>query len=850
MRFFSLLLRIMARNQGKLALSFGSLCIGALTLATMLGIITSVNTFFTAESRELLGGDIAIEKSTSIDAAEVPRLAELTATGAQVSRRVETLTVLQRGAAGAGVSGGAAPDAKADAAASVLVSLKAVDGAYPLYGELVMVKGASSPNMYQLPAADEVLVASDVLVRLGANVGDMVGIGRAQYRIAGVIAQEPDRLATGFRIGPTIIVSIAGWERAGIQADRSRAQYVLSIKYGAATPLALQKTAEQEIKTFYQNSSGRSSNARDGSSTLSRVLDAASRFFFTVIVLALFLVVVNIRINLTYFLASFRKTIAIVRSVGMRKRTVVALFFTLLTMISLAAGMFGTVLGNVLVRLVLPFVEGIVERTLPQVALGQSMGVVTLFTVLLCIFSALSFFARITEVEPKSLLGGYGEAQTPRSTLILEGAAFTITLLALFSGVWFLTERVKVAAIAVASIAAVFGLLFFGTKLGLAVLYRRRAALQKHVRFVISFLHHGGFIATTVVASLTIALSSLFAITLVQRNVLANIATDFRADAPNLYALDIQEDQRAGVTAIMGPEWKDFSVVRGRFITRDGVQIQEQLDSEDPELAREFNLTSRAELIDGERVIGGVYHGTEGKGEVSVEKDFAARAKIKLGSTLTFSVQGFPVTARVTSIREVVTTNGLPFFFLVYSEDVLAAIPKNYFGYTYANEADIPHVQVALARAYPNVSTIPTAQIIATVTKVVTALGAAVAGTAVPALILGILLIASMLVLMARERSNDMLVFTAFGSSPRMLFTLFAMEAVSLIAVSGVLSLGIAHAGVYAMNRYVFDFKTFYLSSVHAYVLAGLVVFTLAVSFVVARRMLKSTPAELLRKNG
>jgi putative ABC transport system permease protein len=189
-------------------------------------------------------------------------------------------------------------------------------------------------------------------------------------------------------------------------------------------------------------------------------------------------------------------------------------------------------------------------------------------------------------------------------------------------------------------------------------------------------------------------------------------------------------------------------------------------------------------------------------------------------------------------------------YFHTCGTNSFSQIPKNYFGYTYANEADIPHVQVALARAYPNVSTIPTAQIIATVTKVVTALGAAVAGTAVPALILGILLIASMLVLMARERSNDMLVFTAFGSSPRMLFTLFAMEAVSLIAVSGVLSLGIAHAGVYAMNRYVFDFKTFYLSAVHAYVLAGLVVFTLAVSFLVARRMLKSTPAELLRKNG
>jgi putative ABC transport system permease protein len=735
----------MARNQGKLALSFGSLCIGALTLATMLGIITSVNTFFAAESRELLGGDIVVEKSTPFAVSEVPNVAELVATGANVSRRIETLAVLQHGGAGLGAVGAGAAD---DSPSSVLVSLKAVDGSYPLYGELDLVEysqdddgsfATPSPNMYQLPMADEVLVANDVLIRLGAKVGDTVGIGQAQYRISNVIEQEPDRLATGFRLGPTVIISMSGWERAGIRADRSRAQYILSIKYGPTTPLALQKASEQAIKTFYQNSSGRSSNARDGSSTLSRVLDSASRFFFTIIVLALFLVVVNIRINLTYFLASFRKTIAIVRSVGMRKRTVVALFFTILTMISLAAGILGTLLGNVLVGFVLPYVEGIVERSLPHVALGQSMGVVTMFTVLLCIFSALSFFARIMEVEPKSLLGGYGEARTPRATLFFEGVAFTVTLLALFAGVWFLTERVKVAAIAVASIAAVFGALFFGTKLGLAILYRRRAALQTYVRFIVSFLHRGGFIATTVVASLTIALSSLFAIILVQRNVLANIATDFRADAPNLYALDIQEDQRAGVAALMGPDWKDFSVVRGRFITRDGVQIQERLDSEDPELAREFNLTSRSTLIDGERVISGTYHGEAGKGEVSVEKDFAARAKIKLGSTLTFSVQGFPITARVTSIREVVTTNGLPFFFLVYSEDVLAAIPKNYFGYTYANEADIPRLQATLARTYPNVSTIPTAQIIATVTKVVTALGAAVAGTAVPALVLGIL---------------------------------------------------------------------------------------------------------------
>ncbi len=830
MTTLTLLPRLLRRNAGRLLLAFGSLLVGAVTLAVVLGLIGSVERFFVSESRALLGGDITIEDDVPIDPS-LPALADLREKGAAFSLRTDTLVVVQ-----------SEKPATPGIISSLLVSLKVVDEEYPLYGTLITSYGTGTPS------ESEVFVAEDILTRMGVTVGETLTIGKERFTVRATIVREPDSVGGSFRLGPLAIISSEGWARTGIDQKQSRVEHTLAIKYPETITLEEASLLAETIKSAFPRPGYRVAVASDGPSSLLRILDAAERFFFTMIVLALFLVVVNIRLNLIYFLASFQKTIAIMRSLGMRRSQLFALFLTTLLFLSVVAGIAGGVIGNILADSALPILEEYIDSTLPGVPLFEHVFLVALFTGILCLFSATGFLSRVLSIEPKMLLLGYGSEHGRFAQVLKELPTLALTLLGLYGGVYYLTEKPLVALYAVASITGVFVLLFLLARAGISIGHKVRFSLPFTFRSIMNFLKHQGLIGTTAIASLTIALASIFAIALIERNVLGNLGTEFKADAPNIYLIDIQEDQLGGVRSIMGPTWRDFAMVRARFTMRDGYDIQANLATEDGELRREFNITSATTLIDGETLVGGAWHGTTGTKEVSVERDFAERAKLTLGSRVEFYAQGVAIEATVTSIREVTTTNGLPFFFLVFSPDVLAGIPRTSFGYAYVEETKIPVVQNELARAYPNISSIPTTQILEIVARVVGALSGAVVATAVPALALGVLLIIAMLAISVRERGNDMLVFTAFGARTNLLFSIFLFESGMIVLLSGIFATVISHVGVYLLGRFLFDFTRFYVSFMNALLFAGVLLMTLVVAYIFAKRFTRLSPMDLLRE--
>ncbi len=828
-----LLPKLMKRNGLRFLLAFLSLAVGALTLATVLGLIGSVQQFFVSQSRSLVGGDVTIKENSPTVIEGNPTLTQLTTLGATYSRRIDTLVVVQS-------------NKKPDVGrlSSLLVSLKVVDRNYPLFGTLNTEDDVSKPL-----AKNQVFVAHDLLVRMGLSKGDVLTIGKGSFIITDVITGEPDRVAGSFRLGPLMIMSDEGWSMTGIFGKQSRADYTLSVRYPDTLAKNLAMVYSAQLRKDFTRSGSQVAVASDGPTTLNRILDAAKRFFSTIIVLALFLVIVNIRVNLIYFLASFQKTIAIMRALGLRRFHLLLLFLLILGILSLIAGVAGALAGNLLANVILPYAQSFIGSTLPAVSVLANIPLISLFTLLLCLFSATGFLSRLIVIDPKMLLMGYGVEHGNFRTLLRETPALIFTLTGLYLGVWYLTTSAFIGFIAVASIAGVFVILFFLVRLGIALGHRKRFAFTFPVRSIMNFLRHQGVLGVTAITSLTIALASIFAVALIEQNVRGNLGTEFKQDAPNLYAIDIQSDQLPGVRDIMGNSWKDFSVVRGRFMKRDGYTVQDNLATKDTELAREFNLTSRGELIEGEHVVSGNWHGESGMHQVSVEREFAQRAKLRLGSNVEFQVEGIPISATVTSIHEVNTTGGLPFFFLVFSPDVLRDFPRSSFGYAFVPETKIPEIQNQLAAMYPNISTIPTTQILEAVNKVVGVLTIAVIATAIPALLLGFILIIAMLALSVRERANDMLVFTAFGARLRLLFSLFVLESVSVIILAGLFAILISFLGAYVLNRYLFEFKGFYGSWDILWIMIAVVTLTAVIALWFAKRFTSLTPTELLRKN-
>src|SRR5664280_1950288 len=95
------------------------------------------------------------------------------------------------------------PDGKA-----TLVEMKAVDGAYPLFGEAVLdPPSALSVALAQRDGAFGAAADPILLTRLAIKPGARLTIGNASFEIRATLKNEPDKLAGGIGFGPRLLVS-------------------------------------------------------------------------------------------------------------------------------------------------------------------------------------------------------------------------------------------------------------------------------------------------------------------------------------------------------------------------------------------------------------------------------------------------------------------------------------------------------------------------------------------------------------------------------------------------------------------------------------------------------------------
>src|ERR1051326_2015304 len=160
----------------------------------------------------------------------------------------------------------------------VLSSIKAADlSKYPFYG--VIEFDPAKPAM----SAGTVVVSDDLLLRLGRHVGDSIKVGNQEFRIVGISKKEPDRMTTGFTLGPRVLMTREGYELTGLDVFGSRAtQRVL---------LRLPRDADVESirRDVTQNFDrrGRVIDYTEANLTLSRNMERAASFLAMASLIAL-----------------------------------------------------------------------------------------------------------------------------------------------------------------------------------------------------------------------------------------------------------------------------------------------------------------------------------------------------------------------------------------------------------------------------------------------------------------------------------------------------------------------------------------------------------------------------------
>jgi putative ABC transport system permease protein len=291
-------------------------------LALGVAAITAVGTLragveagLAADGARILGGDVEIA-SPYRPLAEAPR-AWLAARGARVSE-VVTLRVM----------------AVAESGQRMLVEVKAVDSAYPLYGTLEL----------QPPVAlgvGDILLDPFIAERLGVAPGAMLRIGEARFTFRATITQEPDKVASPSLLGPRAMIALASLDATRLIQPGSLVTY----EYRLALPPGVDRQRFiADLRRDFPESGWRIRSSDVAAPGVNRFLDRAAFFLTLASLTALLVGGIGIATGVSAWLEQRARTIATLRCLGAPP----SLIFTTYLMQVMALALLGIALGLVI----------------------------------------------------------------------------------------------------------------------------------------------------------------------------------------------------------------------------------------------------------------------------------------------------------------------------------------------------------------------------------------------------------------------------------------------------------------------------------------------------------------------
>lgn len=812
-----------ARFRG-LRLLLVCLFLGVGALAAIGSLTRAIQAELGKRGQATLGGDIQLSiGQRRADAEEARAIARI----GRVSETIRMQSMAARGGNG------------------VPIELKAVDGAYPLYGNLRLADGRA----VAAPSADTAWVGAALAERLGARAGDMVRLGSANFRIGGIIADEPDRLSEGFTLGPVAIVSIEGLARTALMQPGSLYRSKYRVRMSGGDPGAAGATFKErfaqagwEVRTRNRAAPG-----------AARFVDRMGEFLTLVGLAALAIAGIGIAGGVSSYLAARRRSIAVLKILGATSSIVARVYLIEVAAVAAVGIVAGLIVGAIATPLLVRL-AGNVLPIAPEFALyPQPLALAALYGMLIALGAAAVPLVQGARVPAAALLRGVVDPRGERwraygwPALALGGVVGIVMLTAeqpLLSALFLLS---------VASALALLALLGWGVRVGAARLPRPHNLL---LRLAVAGLHRPGARTVALVVALGLGLTLFVLLAAIRTSLDANIARTVPDRAPALFALDVPRDRVADFTdtvrtASPGAQVATVPLLRGT-VTGYAANRVADMPTLPPEafiLRGERGITYAEAVPVGSVLTQGRWwpRGYAGAPLVSVEAEQAKALSLKLGDPVTVSVLGQEVTARVANFRQVQWDSFGFNFVLVFSPGTFAEFPHNLSATVAMPPARTGAVMRALLPRFPSVSVIEVGGVLKQVQDVIGQLSSAIAAAASVAILAGIAVLIGAITAAREARTYDAVMLKVLGATRAQVLGTQAIEYALLgTIVAGVaLALGLVGAWVVVVQVFAFAWLPDY-PAVLATVGIGIGV-TMVVGLLGSLPILAARPAQALR---
>ena len=771
------------------------------------------------DARQLLGGDAVVVSDNPPAAAWLDQ-----------ARALELEQALTLGFP----TMGRAPDAQGGA--TRLVALKAVDQGYPLRGQLRLTRDAQDTTGVptdSIPAPGEVWVAPPLLDALGLKLGDQLLLGDAAFRIAELIALEPDRGAGFMNFAPRVMMRAADLPATGLVQPASRITWRLALAGPDAAVQRYLGWADAELKKP-EVRGVRLESLSTGRPEMRTTLDRAEKFLNLVALLAALLSAVAVALAARGFAARHLDASAMLRVLGQPQRRIAAAYTFEFLLVGLVASLAGVLIGYAVHHVFVLLLAGLVESALPPPSAWPLLFGLGIGLTLLVAFG-LPPVLQLAQVPPLRVIRRDVGALRPASLAVLALGVLGFAALLLAA-----SSDLKLGLIAVGGFAgavALFALLSWCAVKLLRPLVNEQTA-PRWLVLATRQLSARPVYAVVQVSSLAVGLLALVLLVLLRTDLVDSWRAATPANAPNRFVINVMPDQAdafraalrgAGVSQL---DW--YPMFRGRLVAINGRAVSpgDYADDRAQRLVeREFNLSHAAEPPGHNDVSAGRWTSGEA-GAISVESGLAETLGLKLGDTLRFDIAGSPTEARITSLRKVDWASMHVNFFVMFPVAEMPDVPITYIAAYRAPETWPPRSSAshdslppggapstlgrpgdgsagfdnALVHRFPNITNVDMSATIAQIQRVMDQVIRAVE------FLFGFTLVAGLIVLFAavsatrEERAREFAIMRAVGASGQLLRQVQRAELAGVGLLAGLLASLAAMAVGWALARQVFDF--------------------------------------------
>ncbi len=737
-----------------------------------------------------------------------------------------------------------------------LVELKAVERGYPFYGSLRTEPDGALALLF---AGPNVLVEESLLIRLNKKIGEMVKIGQAELRIAGILRKEPDRAAGAFSLGPRALISQDALRATRLVQPGSR----ITNRYLLKLPDWVDAERFQvELAQRFSDKTVRVRHYQDAQPMLRRFLRQLTMYLGLVGIIALMVGGVGVATNIRAFLKEKIQTIAVLKVLGATPRHILQIYLLQTVLMGLLASCAGALVGAGLQFVLPPLLRQwlTVEpefHLLPMpVVRGILMGVLT--TTLFALWPLLEARRlRPNIIFRKDVASVSSQSPTAAVWVAIGAVACALAALALWEA-----DSWRVAGLFIGALVVAFGVLHVTAS---AMIRGARRLPRFHSlmwRQAVSNLHRPGSQARTVVVSLGIGVMVILALHLVERNLLWEIGENVPKDAPSYFFIDIQPDQQqafAGLLAQHGQQDVQLTpLVRSRLSAINSEVIQPEGREKQEHgwyFTREYVLTFQRDLPKGNVLLKGQWWGGERDArrdpaelKVSVEEEAAHHLGLDLGSSVTFDIQGTVVKATVTSLRKVDWGNLSTNFYFIFQPGALDGAPMTYVATAHVAPAEEVALQQAVVAAFPNVSAINIRDILDSVRRVMDRISLVIRLMAILAIGAGLIVLAGSLAATRYQRIYDAMILKSLGARRRTLAAMFLAEYSLLGGAAGLVGALLATLLSWGAVYWIFDLSWLFQPIATAFGIVATVVITVSVGVLSTFRILGLKPLPVLRQ--